>query len=684
MPLEKEKPNSKARLERKEKETKILEVLKSKDLTKYFFICIVASRKNVLTLKEIKCFKSEKNVLAKLKEIQNSLGKEKFNQIKEIALKIRERLMQKDKTKKEVILKKSNSTDQSKFGEIAIEFKYITRKQLQKALEEQARMRREGHKEEKTKIATILAKTADLTREEALRILKEQSKRKKQNFHSERLIKFITSDLIRLTLNLETSNDGMEARVRIIEMPPQIKVPDFKESLRDSSIAFGFVPDKEIEAFLQGQNTGKDFVIACGKKPEITKEAKIFSRFADFFSYGIVKKNPDRSEEGLKPDLTKKIDLYDTKDRPIVKKGEIVAEYHPSKIAKKGKNIYGEEIDVSQIEDPFIAGKNTYLEKDPKTGIQYIKSSITGMPEKKDNVFSVTNTIKIKGDLKSQSVKFADLEGCSLEVEGRIFGIKVRCKNLKAQEIENSEINAQGDVNVEGSIINSKIAVKNSVHANLIRNGSQITGAKKVETEKDVENSTLSCQKAKIGMNLLVGSTIRASERIKVLGNVGTDKVNNCKLILHDPKLLESLQTIKKCNKSIFQLKVLLKNLEAKLKKQKKKKIPTQQTEKDQSKAKKNLEKKLTLKEEAIKYIQGIKEKRKSKAVIECNGIIFADTELISEDNYIYDNKGEIISQAEPTKLREKTASKPRFYNKLHFNEKKVSLSSKIEEKKRS
>lgn len=286
-------------------------------------------------------------------------------------------------------------------------------------------------------------------------------------------------------------------------------------------------------------------VIARGKEPYIGEEAQIVLEVDTEIS----------SEPLIKEDGSadyRQIGLLKT-----VEKDQLLAEKIPASKGQDGMNVLGEVIDSTGKDKPLPRGENTYSSDDDLS----LFAAVSGRIVYKRNRLSVENKLIIRGDVdySTGNIEFTGdinisgdvLTGFKVKTEGdiRIRGVvegaeiistkgsiiisrgvvgqeKARilaAKNVHAEFINESTVEAGHDVTVGEYIMNSIVSADNEIQATTGR-GSIIGG--KLFAEKAIEAKN-------------IGSASYLRTEIKVGGRIAGELYKKMLTMEHDEEILE-------------------------------------------------------------------------------------------------------------------------------------------------
>lgn len=284
-------------------------------------------------------------------------------------------------------------------------------------------------------------------------------------------------------LNLKVSDDKMSATITVFEMK-HYNDPGFKistefldEQLKLNNIKFGLSEDivSELEdAFAKRENLSTK-VVARGKLPVTGTEPYLH----------FVYKDAPLQAEGGGP-----INIRDAQQRSFVQKGQFIGEVRYAKPAEPGMTVLGQALPAPDGEALTINVGDGIEQREP--GKFYALSD--GVPKFEENTLSIATMLIHQGDvnLKSGNIYFdgpVEITGTveagsvvrvrgPLKVNGSIIGAFVSSKepieviesivtgengkvicasHIKADFIENSNIECDGTLTVNRSLISSHV-----------------------------------------------------------------------------------------------------------------------------------------------------------------------------------------------------------------------------------
>lgn len=312
-------------------------------------------------------------------------------------------------------------------------------------------------------------------------------------------------------VDLQISEDRTQAYIRVPKTSQGTEdIAPIKKLIKKRGIKYGIVSDKAIKDFIKNcTDPHEKFVVAQGIPVSIGKPAEIKYHFnTEQEAAGVIR------EDGS-------IDFTSRGDSPYVKRGTLLAEKIPMEQAKAGKDVFGETLLVSDVDDvELAAGEGVELSED---GLS-ITAAITGQPNLDlKGVVSVLEQFTVNGDVdfKTGNINFKG----NVVVKGTVKeGFTVECEELIADEINGGIIRINGELKVSKGIVNADIQTQGGVQAKFVNN-SKIYAYRNMmitreimesriaisgELNNDAGRITSSFVSARLGMNLKQVGTEKA------------------------------------------------------------------------------------------------------------------------------------------------------------------------------
>lgn len=225
-------------------------------------------------------------------------------------------------------------------------------------------------------------------------------------------------------------------------MPPKFKVSEIKSELQNHNIKYGIIEAN---------------IIKCAEADEISElliaEGK---RTVDGIADSLEIKYKEEEEQNQSNDESDfVIDYKAIGSVEGVEKGQVLAILHPGKDGEDGIDIIGNVVKAKNVKKIVLGvGEGCEL-----TNEYTVVATSEGRPSSRGNTFFVYKVHEINGDveLKTGNIKFVG----DIIIHGSVKeGMKVESGNsiLVKNNIAEAEITANGDVEVRGNVIHSKVA----------------------------------------------------------------------------------------------------------------------------------------------------------------------------------------------------------------------------------
>lgn len=274
------------------------------------------------------------------------------------------------------------------------------------------------------------------------------------------------NDIGQRRMNISLSKDKMEARLSIEYVPEKIrkvtgffkstgeielkteltdgKLPplytksDILQALKEKKVIYGIL-NKEIEKAITERKV-VDLVVAKGVNAENDEGDTIKFLF-------------EESKRNVEADSTKQVDYKNLYVTAMVEDGDVIGELITGKKGHNGMNVLGKEVKRKKKKVVnLIAKEGCRIEGDK------VIASIKGRPKFKKGIFSVNKVLETNYDIdiKSGNIDFVG----DVIVHGSVKdGMKIECGNSVhiQKNVESAKIMAQGEISVDGSIINSEL-----------------------------------------------------------------------------------------------------------------------------------------------------------------------------------------------------------------------------------
>jgi uncharacterized protein len=330
---------------------------------------------------------------------------------------------------------------------------------------------------------------------------------------------------------LAVTQDRMKAYIYPIDdNPPEVSLNDIKGLIAMEGLKFGIAKDEKITQYLLSKTTkDQPCKIAQGIPVDQGKQTEIKYHFeTNPFKVATI------HEDGT-------IDHKNRGEIPWSKAQDLLAELIPGTDGKQGKDIYGYSVDPPPPDLVSLAcGKGVKKSQDG----QKCYAETDGRPELSPNgTISVSDTLPISGDIGIETghVIFSG----HVQVNGAVQeGYRVKAKTLRADEINNAEIETEGEIIVNKGIIGAKIFTDGSVRARHIRN-TTIDALGDVSVEREVYESRIETNGVfNMDRGTIMDSSVSAMKGI-VAAEIGSSASNPCTLIIGiDNRLEKQITTI--------------------------------------------------------------------------------------------------------------------------------------------
>ena len=327
-------------------------------------------------------------------------------------------------------------------------------------------------------------------------------------------------ELESLGFKIVIPDDRLSARIFPPEsVPDSITLEALKEYISEKGIVYGLIKHDDLTSLMNFPGPKEEgWLIAEGTPPQSGEDAKIIHHFdPEAHKVGTVR------ESGI-------IDFKDKGEIQQVKEGDLLAEKVPLVKEVSGKDVFGQMIPVDKAQDVLLlAGENTRASED---GLK-IFAKTGGRPAlAKDGRISIYPELRIEGDV--------GLETGHLQFNGHINvrgiiqeGFRVKGGRLTAMEINKAEVDMEGDIDIQGGILGSKVKTNGNIKARYIETSTiRALGDISVREEVlhgDIEVNGLFSMNSPAGK--IISSTISARKGIEAV-IIGSDASRPCTLII--------------------------------------------------------------------------------------------------------------------------------------------------------
>jgi len=327
-------------------------------------------------------------------------------------------------------------------------------------------------------------------------------------------------ELESLGFKIVIPDDRLSARIFPPEsVPDSITLEALKEYISEKGIVYGLIKHDDLTSLMNFPGPKEEgWLIAEGTPHQSGEDAKIIHHFdPEAHKVGTVR------ESGI-------IDFKDKGEIQQVKEGDLLAEKVPLVKEVSGKDVFGQMIPVDKAQDVLLlAGENTRASED---GLK-IFAKTGGRPAlAKDGRISIYPELRIEGDV--------GLETGHLQFNGHINvrgiiqeGFRVKGGRLTAMEINKAEVDMEGDIDIQGGILGSKVKTNGNIKARYIETSTiRALGDISVREEVlhgDIEVNGLFSMNSPAGK--IISSTISARKGIEAV-IIGSDASRPCTLII--------------------------------------------------------------------------------------------------------------------------------------------------------
>src|SRR6056297_2170521 len=262
-------------------------------------------------------------------------------------------------------------------------------------------------------------------------------------------------------LVIKKSGDKMKAYLDYIPSEgygKDLTFKEIKEQLKEAGIVYG-IKDYSINLIIDTDEPLEDVLVAEGTKPKPGEDAKLEFHFdTSGKNVGTVKEN-DR------------IDFHDLGIINNVEEGKKLVTKIEAKPGEEGKNIEGKTLKPKSPKNVKLPkGENTKITEDNTL----IATEVGHVSYNQDKV-NVITIYKVKGDVEACEL----ISGGDVIINKNFIAKnkgKIECEgDLKAQSIQNGQVNCKGDIYIKDAIMHSNINSAGSVeltgHKGLIVGG---------------------------------------------------------------------------------------------------------------------------------------------------------------------------------------------------------------------
>lgn len=304
------------------------------------------------------------------------------------------------------------------------------------------------------------------------------------------------SSLFGDSLALNVSQDALTAVVGLPEKTEGVTVEEVLAFLDEKGVTFGRMPEEYLKACLESRDLGVNaFITARGRKGRAPVSGPATVHF---------------SPRPLEHDRSW--------DQAPVKSGDVLARRTLEQPGVPRVTVFGvgfEEKD--QGGSYFMNGSGARLNE--------TRDEITASCDGEPFVFADGAV----GVIQPHPVEDPKGQPLTLSVEAHVEvqgvpgpGTEIRCVHLTAPDLEGAVILAEGDVRVEGRIVDSRIIASGTVRAGFIAN-STVSSIGEVVVEDDILDSTIETSCRCVVGNSVIASTVRARRGIEASDVASSD-----------------------------------------------------------------------------------------------------------------------------------------------------------------
>lgn len=262
------------------------------------------------------------------------------------------------------------------------------------------------------------------------------------------------------------------------DMDPEIPAVVIRTALAGKGVVYGLVSDDRIESFIKASIADSAlFKVAQGVASSPGKDTEI-----EFFFNTEYLKTGGMDDAG-------NIDFKNWGPRPLVDKGTVLAEKISQSTPRHAKDVFGNDVPaVDKTDDPLRAGTGTVATEDGRK----VLAAVRGAPRiTLAGLIVVNEESDINGDIDPETVP-VDVD-CNIRVTGSIKSDARVCGvDVSAQDVENSIVEASGDLTIARGIKDARVYSRGNVYAQFIIN-SEIVCMGDVFVKREIVDSTIEC-----------------------------------------------------------------------------------------------------------------------------------------------------------------------------------------------
>jgi len=325
-------------------------------------------------------------------------------------------------------------------------------------------------------------------------------------------------------LRFDVADDHLTAFINLEEGHGPPDADEVKALLQKNGVVHG-IDEAAIERLCSGEvDAGVPLTVAQGQAPRPGRDGEI-----EFFFDTAPLKAGRETEDGH-------IDFKDRGQIPQVYEGDTLAYKTEPSEGEGGMDVFGRVVPPPPPRDPPLRpGKGVEMQADGAT----IVATTGGHPRvSATGVLSVYPEYTIEDDV-AYNTGHVDFEGRVVVMGSVRKGFRVRCGELVAQEAEEAEIEAEGDVQITGGVLGAHIKAGGTVRARYLHDA-VLAVMGDVIVDKEVIDSRVETSGAFHGESCTVlTSTIAAKEGIYAR-DIGSETSKACRLIAGVDERLEA------------------------------------------------------------------------------------------------------------------------------------------------
>lgn len=315
-------------------------------------------------------------------------------------------------------------------------------------------------------------------------------------------------------LRLHVSGDRLTATLeRLPGVGPAPSLADVHRLLHRERVVHGLVDDAVIGAWLAKPRPGP-LVVARGDPGVPGADARVEYTF----DLDPLRAGTER-EDGT-------FDFQDRGELPVVTAGTVLATKIPGREGVPGRTVLGTTVPVYMGRDvPLRTGRNARFSSDRLSVVAVADGHPMVLADGRVSVFPA---VVVDGGIGPHTghVSFPG----AVRVNGAVqAGFNVECGRLTAEEIGRSEVRAEGNVLVKGSVIGARIRADGSLHARTVR-GATLEVLGDVFVEREVVDSEIRCSgRVRVLRGRIIDSQVIARHGIEA-HTIGSERSKPCTL----------------------------------------------------------------------------------------------------------------------------------------------------------